>query len=483
MDSISFILFGSTGDLAKRKIYPALYNLFIEKSMPQSFSVIGLGRRDWSHEEFQKNVEDAVYTFSRSSVDKETMEQFLQSFRYHSLDLTEREGYDQLLKVVQERENELNIVENRMIYLSVSPKLFDIAISNIEKSGLTDTKGWKRLIIEKPFGHDLESARELNRRISTVFEEKEIYRIDHYLGKPMVQNIEALEHSNPVLQALWNKEYIANMQITASEIVGVESRAGYYDKVGAIRDMVQNHILQLLMMTSMHLPHEMNAENVRNQKKKVMESLRPLTKANVAKEVIRGQYGPGVINDENVPGYLDEEGIPAGSRNDTFIAARLWIDNDFWEGVPFYIRTGKRMKEKSTRIVIEFKSPEGKNRFEDENLAPNLLIIEISPNKGVTLQLNSKNSLNNGKLEPVHINFSKDQSDLPEAYELLIADAIKGDQTYFAHWNEVELSWQWVQPILETYEEDTAPLHIYEAGSMGPKAANELINKEGFRWW
>ncbi|MFC7060340.1 glucose-6-phosphate dehydrogenase [Halobacillus seohaensis] len=482
MDSMSFILFGSTGDLAKRKIYPALYNLFLDHSMPESFSVIGLGRRNWSNEEFQRNVEDAIQTFSRTPVDEDAMDLFLQSFRYHSLDVTDSQGYEQLYQFVRQREAELNLSENRMFYLSVSPKLFDVINSNLKQSGLIDTAGWKRLIIEKPFGHDLETARELNKKISTVFDEKEIYRIDHYLGKPMVQNIEALEHSNPVLQALWNKEYIANMQITASEIVGVEERAGYYDKVGAIRDMVQNHILQLLMMTAMHLPYEINAENVRREKKKVMESLRPLTKDDVNQDVVRGQYGPGIINDEHIQGYTDEEGIESSSRNDTFIAARLRIDNDFWKGVPFYIRTGKRMEEKSTRIVIEFKSPH-RQRAEYEELAPNLLIIEISPNKGVTLQLNSKNSLNNGKLEPVHINFSRDQKDLPEAYELLIADAIRGDQTYFAHWDEVELSWKWVQPILEVFEEDNAPLHLYESGSMGPKASDQLINEQGFHWW
>ncbi|WP_101844875.1 glucose-6-phosphate dehydrogenase [Halobacillus sp. Marseille-P3879] len=482
MESMSFILFGSTGDLAKRKIYPALYNLFIDKSMPASFSVVGLGRRHWSHEEFQGNVEEAVRTFSRSSVDEEAMKKFVEAFRYHPLDVTEPEAYEDLYEYVHQRENELNIQENRMFYLSVSPRLFDVIITNVKNSGLSNTEGWKRLIIEKPFGHDLESARVLNREISAVFEEKEIYRIDHYLGKPMVQNLEALEHSNPVLQALWNKKYIANMQITASEIVGVEERAGYYDKVGAIRDMVQNHMLQLIMMTAMRLPNEINAENIRNEKKKVMEALRPLSKDDVATNVVRGQYGPGIVNDEHVPGYLDEEGIEKSSRNDTYIAARLWIDNEFWSGVPFYIRTGKRLKEKSTRIVMEFKSPHGK-RYEDEDLAPNLLIIEISPNKGVTLQLNSKNSLNNGKLEPVHINFSRDQKELPEAYELLLLDAMQGDQTYFAHWDEVEMSWEWVQPILDDYEQDAAPLYLYEAGSMGPKAADRLIDEDGFQWW
>ncbi|WP_173916404.1 glucose-6-phosphate dehydrogenase [Halobacillus sp. Marseille-Q1614] len=482
MDSMSFILFGSTGDLAKRKIYPALYNLYMEQAMPESFSVIGLGRRTLSQEEFQGRIEDAVYTFSRSSVDEEAMKKFIQSFRYHSLDVTDPAGYEDLLSFVEQREEELNITENRLFYLSVAPRLYDDIITNVKRSGLGDTKGWKRLIVEKPFGHDVETARELNEKLGKVFDEKEIYRIDHYLGKPMVQNLEALEHSNPVLKALWNKKYIANMQITASEVVGVEERAGYYDQVGAIRDMVQNHMLQLLMMTAMHLPNEMNPDNIREEKKKVMQALRPLSKEDVTRDVVRGQYGSGVIDDEHVHGYLDEQGVDPSSRNDTFIAARLWIDSDFWRGVPFYIRTGKRMKEKSTRIVMEFKG-ETHNQYEGEHLEPNLLIIEISPNKGVTLQLNSKNTLNNNKLEPVHINFSRDQSNLPEAYELLLQDAFEGDQTYFAHWDEVELSWQWVQPILEVFEEDATDLHVYESGSMGPKASDKLLAEHGFKWW
>ena len=303
MDSMTFVLFGSTGDLAKRKIYPALFNLYLNEKLPKSFSVIGVGRRDFSDGEFQSRVIDSLYTFSRHLLnDKAKKEEFVKSFRYCQVDVTNPEDYKKLLELVQQNEKEQKIEENRMFYLSVAPEFFDVIAMNIKNSGLGTTNGWKRLIIEKPFGNDLKSAQELNEKLSRAFEEDEIYRIDHYLGKPMVQNLEALTFANPVLQSLWNNRFIANVQITASEIVGVEERAGYYDKAGAIRDMVQNHMLQLLMMTAMHLPKRMSEDEIRNEKRKVMESLRPLQRDTVGFHVVRGQYGRGEINGESCCG-------------------------------------------------------------------------------------------------------------------------------------------------------------------------------------
>lgn len=481
---MTFVLFGASGDLAKRKIYPALYNLFLDQKMPQSFSVIGLGRRDWSDNEYQMRVEQSLKTFSRRFViDSIKMKEFLSAFRFFRLDVNNEEGFRDLFEFVKKREEELNIPENRMFYLSVAPEFIGVIASNIKKSGLGTTKGWKRLVIEKPFGNDLKSAQELNESLRNVFEEDEIYRIDHYLGKPMVQNLEALEFANPVLQAIWNNQYIANVQITASETVGVEERAGYYDQAGAIRDMFQNHMLQLLMMTAMKMPERISSKDIRNEKIKVMEYLRPLLKEDVAKHVVRGQYGPGEINGEPVVGYREEPGVDASSTTDTFVAARLWIDVPFWSGVPFYIRTGKRMREKCTKIVIEFKNPL-KDLYITDNMktVPNLLVIEINPNERVSFQLNSKNPID-GKIEPVHVNFSASQKDAPEAYEILLYDALRGDSTYFAHWKEVELSWKWVQPILEAFEENILPLHHYTSGSMGPEASHKLLEEDGFNWW
>lgn len=481
---MTFVLFGATGDLAKRKIFPALFNLFLDQKLPDSFLVIGVGLEELSDVDFQTRVKESIFTFSRHLLnDKSKKEEFSMVFRYSQLDVTNAEGYKKLLQLVQQNERERNIKENRMFYLSVAPEFFDVIALNIKESGLGSTKGWKRLMIEKPFGRDLKSAQDLNEKLSKAFEEDEIFRLDHYLGKPMVQNLEALEFANPVLQSVWNNRYIANVQITASETVGVEERASYYEKAGAIRDMVQNHMMQLLMMSAMHHPKQMSTNDIRTVKRKVMDSLRPVQKDTVGIHVVRGQYGPGEIKGKPVVGYLEEPGVNASSTNDTFVATRLWIDSSFWDGVPFYIRTGKRMKEKSTRIVIEFKNPM-KNVYTNENqyAEPNLLVIKVSPNEGVSMQLNSKN-LTNGNLEPINVDFSASTKDIPEAYELLIFDAMRGDSTFFAHWDEVELSWKWVQPVLEAFEENTLPLHLYQAGSMGPQAASQLLEEDGFKWW
>ncbi|MDQ0976751.1 glucose-6-phosphate 1-dehydrogenase [Neobacillus niacini] len=482
MESMTFVLFGATGDLAMRKIFPALYNLYVDQKLPQSISIIGLGRGELSHADFQEQVKDSILDFSRRlEHEAANMGEFLDYFRYSRLDVNSKEDYQQLLQLVKQREEELNLTENRMFYLSVAPEFFDTIALNIKNSGLGQTVGWKRLIIEKPFGHDLQSARELNQKLSRAFEEEEIYRIDHYLGKPMVQNLEALAFANPILQAVWNKDHIANVQITASETVGVEKRAGYYDQAGAIRDMVQNHMLQILMMTAMDKPEKINAAGIRHEKRKVIKSLRPLKEEDVSYDIVRGQYSSGEINDQKVPSYIEEPGVNPSSTTDTFVAARLWVDHPSWTGVPFYIRTGKRMKEKLTRIVIEFKNSEDKNN----QIEPNLLMIEINPNENISLQLNSKNPLDNRKVTPIRINFSNEQIGLgvPEAYERLIYDAVNGDSTFFAHWKEVELSWEWVQPILHAFENNLVPLHHYQSGSYGPAASDSLLEENGFKWW
>ncbi|MGO4693039.1 glucose-6-phosphate dehydrogenase [Paenibacillus sp. 2TAB26] len=484
MEATTFVLFGATGDLAKRKIYPALYNLFIDQKLPEFFSVVGLGRRELSDKTFQDNVEQSLRMFSRREAnDPELIQNFLRAFRYSVLDVGRKEDYHKLLRLIEKREEELRVAPNRLFYLSVGPEFFEPIAANIHESGLGSANGWKRLVIEKPFGHDLQSARELNENLSKSFAEEEVFRIDHYLGKPMVQKLEVLQQSNPVLQALWDKRYIANVQITANEIVGVEERAGYYDHVGAIRDMFQNHMLQLLMMLTIHLPNNSTSENVRFKKKLVMESLEQLQKADVNTQVIRGQYGEGEIQGKSVVGYTSEPNIAANSMNDTFIAAKLQIDDYFWRGVPFYIRTGKRMKDKSTRIVIEFKEPIKQAATNDDSKMPNLLVFEISPDESIRLQLNTRDPEHKGELKPMNIDFHATRDNVPEAYENLIHDALHGDSTFFAHWDEVELSWKWVQPILEAYEENLVPLHRYAAGTYGPVESDMLLAQDGFHWW
>ncbi|MBO0603125.1 glucose-6-phosphate dehydrogenase [Sporosarcina sp. E16_3] len=478
MQDMTFVLFGATGDLAKRKLFPALYNLFLDGKLPDSFSIIGLGRNYFPDDIFQSKVESALREYSRSTVQTTGLNEFLAKFRYCKFDAADDDSYLNLHELIKDSEIELNIPGNRLFYLSVAPQLVDVITLGLNKSGISQTKGWKRLIVEKPFGSDLKTARQLNETLNSTFSDEEIYRIDHYLGKPMVQNLESFEFANPIFGSILDHKRIANIQITASETVGVETRAEYYDRAGAIRDMVQNHLLQLVMMTALHLPEKMTAEEIRKQKVTIMESLRPIYIENIARDIVRGQYQAGEIFDTPVVGYTEEPGVDASSMNDTYFAARLHIDNPSWSGIPFYIRTGKRIGRKSTKIVIEFKN----DVKHTDRLTPNLLIFEISPSEGISLMINMKNPSSN-QFEPNFINFSTITEDQPEAYELLLFDAIRGNATFFANWKEVELSWLWIQPLLKAFQENSLPLHPYPAGSDGPEAANQLLQADQFNWW
>ncbi|GAA3400497.1 glucose-6-phosphate dehydrogenase [Paenibacillus hodogayensis] len=487
MEPTTFVLFGATGDLAKRKIYPALYNLFLDGKLPPSFALIGLGRRELSDETFRGNVERSIRTFSRRKVqdDAAAVERFLDAFRYCVLDVGRKDDYRKLLDMIESREQELRLTPNRLFYLSVGPEFFEPIAANIQESGLGSADGWKRLVIEKPFGRDLPSARDLNRKLNQAFAEHEIFRIDHYLGKPMVQKLEALPRSHPAFQALWTGRRIASVQITAAETVGVEERAGYYDHSGAIRDMFQNHMLQLLMMLAAHLPAGQADEKAGVRKKKAVQALRPLTKEEAKAHVVRGQYAAGTVQGTPVVGYTAEPGIDAESANDTFIAARLLLDDPFWRGVPFYIRTGKRMSGKSTRIVVEFERLPGQPlpTAEDEGAAHDLLVVDIGPEEGITLRSKANDPRRSAASEPIRIDLQANPDDVPEAYENLIGDALRGDATFFAHWDEVEWSWAWVQPILEAFADNLVPLRLYAAGSEGPAESDALLAENGHRWW
>ncbi|MDQ0429487.1 glucose-6-phosphate 1-dehydrogenase [Planomicrobium stackebrandtii] len=481
MQDMTFVLFGATGDLAQRKLFPALYNLYLDNKLPDTISIVGLGRRNYTDGVFQEKIEKSLHTYSRKAVQSATLQEFLEKFRYCIFDATETEAYQQLDELIEKRENELGIPQNRLFYLSVAPGLIDGIASNLHATGVSKSSGWNRLIVEKPFGRDLETARTLNHNLGKVFKEEEIYRIDHYLGKPMVQNLKTLVMANPVLGSLLNHHQISNVQITASETVGIEDRAGYYDKAGAIRDMVQNHLLQLVMMTAVHLPDNLMVNTSRVNKTEIIESLQPIVKEQAHQNIIRGQYESGEIQDSPAAGYREEEGVADLSKNDTYVAARIAIDHPSWRGIPFYIRTGKRMNEKSTQIVIEFE-----NRAMDSEMlkgaAPNLVMVEISPNESISLRVNLKDAASN-QFKPVWTNLSTNSEDQPEAYELLLYDALRGNSTFFANWREVELSWEWIQPVLEAFQEDLLPLHFYPAGSKGPRAANELLMADGYKWW
>lgn len=471
MDSSVFVLFGATGDLAHRKLFPALYNLHLEGKLPRGFAIVGLGRKPFSEEQFRGRVKEALARFSRrGSDDSAAQAEFLRLVHYQILEADRAEDYKRLLDRVEGLEREAGIPGNRLFYLSVSPDWFASIARLLKESGLTGGPGWKRLAVEKPFGRDLASARELNRSLLQAFPAEDIRYVDHYLGKPMVQNLQAFISANPVLKAVLNNRYVANVQITASETLGVGERAGYYDRAGAVRDMFQNHMLQLLMMTAMH-------SDVYD-KQRILESAIPIQAQDAANFVVRGQYGPGELEGRKVPGYLDEPGVAAGSRTDTFFAARLELDDPVWGGVPFFIRTGKRMSEKSTRIIVEFRDP--LEKYSHGEPKRNYLAVRIQPEESVELQLNLTGA--DGGAAETRLRYSIPEGELPEAYERLLHDALSGDASFFAKWPEIEASWRWLAPILEAFEDDRVPLHVYAAGTDGPEAANRLLERYGFKW-
>ena len=479
-----FVLFGATGDLAKRKLYPALYNLWLGGLMPSAFKVIGTARRQMNDETFRAHVRESIESFSRRELDESRWKSFVDQFHYVVVNAGNPEDYRDLHDKVNELEQQDNLPGNRMFYLAMAPDFFGTVALNIKGGGLADTPGWKRLIIEKPFGTDFDSAQKLNGQLRQVFEEEEIYRIDHYLGKEMVQNIEVIRFANSMFEPVWNNRSIANIQITSSETVGVEERAGYYDHSGALRDMIQNHMLQMVMMVAMEPPSRLKTEAIRDEKVKVLRSLRRYTEDEVQHQVVRGQYIAGSLGNEALPAYRDEHGVAKGSMTETFIAARLFVDNFRWSGVPFYVRTGKRLARKSTEIVIQFREMP-KHLYFNRNgeLGPNLLVIRVNPVEGMYVQLNVKRPGTEGGVLPVAMEFCHSENDMPEAYERLLYDASRGDSTFFTRWDEVSLAWKFVDPLANAFRDNSLPLHEYKAGSFGPEASHQLLRDDGFRWW
>ena len=446
------MIFGATGDLANRKLFPSLYNLF-KKGKLDKFAVVGVARRSLSNEEFQLRVKESVKEIGETDAD---IDEFVSKFYYHSHDVTDSSSYLALGKLSEDLDSHYGLNGNRIFYLAMAPEFFGTIAEHLKKDKLTDVSGFKRLVIEKPFGHDLESAKVLNKQIRTAFTEDEIYRIDHYLGKEMVQNIEVIRFANALFEPLWNNRYISNIQVTSSETLGVEERGRYYEKSGALRDMVQNHMLQMVSLLAMEPPIKLTTDEVRSEKVRVFRALRPIKGDEVNEYFVRGQYDKGVMNETDVPAYRQEEMVDPESNTETFVAGKLMIDNFRWAGVPFYIRTGKRMKAKSTKIVIQFKDIPMDLYYQPEKMVnPNLLVIHIQPEEGITLHLNAKKSGQGTKATPVKLNYSNkgiDGLNTPEAYEKLLYDSLRGDATNFTHWDEVALSWSFVDNISAVWE-------------------------------
>ncbi|RTE11300.1 glucose-6-phosphate dehydrogenase [Paenibacillus whitsoniae] len=489
MSGAVYYIFGATGDLAKRKLFPAFYSLYREGKLGENFAVVGLARRPRTNEQFRDDVKHSIQDFARyKKVDDAEWERFASHFEYMSLDINNVAGFHELNVLTARLDDKFQTGGNRLFYLALAPELFGNVSLNLKEGGLLNTTGWHRLVIEKPFGYDLPSAQRLNEQLRQVFEEKDIYRIDHYLGKEMVQNIEFVRFANAFFEPLWNNKYIANIQITLSETVGVEERGGYYDHSGALRDMGQNHMLQMIMMMAMEPPSRLNPEDIRDEKVKVLRSLRLFEDGeDVRANVVRGQYIEGSSKGKVLPAYREEDNVNPQSTTETYFAARVHVDNFRWAGVPFYIRTGKRLPLKTTEVVVEFKNiPNNVYLASKHQMEPNLLVFRVNPMEGIYLKMNAKQPGSEGVIVPIAMDFCQSCQigiNTPEAYERLLYDAARGDSTYFTRWDEVALAWEYVDRIAAAWRETSQDLKQYPAGSWGPEAASKLLSDDGFKWW
>jgi glucose-6-phosphate 1-dehydrogenase len=476
------VIFGATGDLAKRKLLPALYNLAHEGALPETFFLIGCSRSDMPHEDFRALATDAINEFSRRKPDPTVLAALLEDVRYVPGTFDDDNVYKTLDKTLDEFDEKVGEPLNRAFYLSTAPTFFPVIVEAIGKAGLDHAGGDAdvRCIIEKPFGTTLAEAQELNRRVLGVFHERQVFRIDHYLGKETVQNMMAFRFANSMFEPVWNRTAIDSVQITAAEDIGIGTRAGYYDSAGALRDLVQNHMLQLLCHLAMEPPARFNADDIRDEKVKVLHAIPTPTQADIPSLAARAQYAAGTVGGEDVPGYLAEQDVPSDSNTETYVALRLFVDNWRWAGVPFYLRTGKRLARKVTEIAVTFK-PVPHLGFAQEGstgVKPNQLILTLQPNEGVSLALAAKIPGTRMRIRPVNMEFLYGTSFLsqsPEAYERLIMDAMRGDATLFTRNDEVEAQWEICDPIVHTFESTPGPLPQYEAGSQGPAEASAIL--------
>jgi glucose-6-phosphate 1-dehydrogenase len=482
----NLVIFGATGDLARRKLLPAIYNLAHEGALPGRFNLVGVSRGELSDAEYREIAAESIRRFSRTPPDESVLDGLLSELRYVSGTFDGAATYEALAAALAELDATAGDAMTRVFYLSTAPEFFAVIVGELSAAGLTVAEDRDvRTIIEKPFGTSLAEARALNEQVLSAFDESQVFRIDHYLGKETVQNMLAFRFANGMFEPLWNRNYIANVQITAAEDIGIESRAGYYDHAGALRDLVSNHILQLLALLCMEPPVSFTADDVRDEKVKVLHAIRTPREEEISSMAVRAQYGAGVSGGEPVPGYLEEEGVAAGSHTETYAALRLEVDNWRWAGVPFYLRTGKRLARKITEIAVELR-PVPHLAFEQAGslgVRPNQLVMTIQPNEGVSLSLGAKIPGTRMRIRPVNMEFlygTAFLSQSPEAYERLILDAMRGDATLFTRNDEVEAQWRICDPIVSAWAQGGA-LATYAAGSQGPEEAAELL-LDGAHW-
>lgn len=480
------VIFGATGDLTGRKLYPALASLASQGHLPDNFAVVAVGRRDKTGEIVQEEAKNAA-TEQGKEIDTRTSALF-RRLHYLQMDFDDVGAYPRLKDFLSKLDEKYNTLGNRIFFLAVAPQYFGTIAGHLHRQGMaTNTGAWQRVVVEKPFGHNLTTARQLNERLTQAFSEKRVYRIDHYLGKEMLQNLMVIRFANTLFEPLWNSRYIEEVQISVSETVGVEGRGAYYEGAGALRDMVQNHMLQLLTLTAMEPPVALDADSIRDEKVKVLRSLRPLDAQDVGSQVVRGQYESGAIDGRPVVGYRQEPRVSPDSNTETYVALRLHIDNFRWSGVPFYLRTGKRLPVRSAEIIVRFREQPGVLYFgqKHHSLGPNLLVIKIQPEEGIFLQFNAKQPGSQSTIVPVKMDYCQNCEtglDSPEAYERLLADVMRGDSTLFTRWDEVEYAWYFVDKIASLWEKTGKEVELYPAGSWGPVAADKLLAQNGHRW-
>jgi glucose-6-phosphate 1-dehydrogenase len=481
-DPCALVIFGASGDLTMRKLFPAIWSLAVRDLLPDEIAIVGVARTPETNAQFRARMKDAVREFGRDPIVEKVWKRLASGMHYIATDFSSEKGEDALIPLLAKLDRERGTAGNRVFYLAVPPRAIGILVGMVG-SRRDEWHGWTRVIVEKPFGTDRASATRLNDEVHRYFEEREIYRIDHYLGKETVQNLLALRFANGIFEPIWNRQFVDHVEITVAESIGIEGRAMFYESAGAIRDVFQNHLLQLVALTAMEPPVDFTAESVRNEKVKVLDAIRPPGSS----RVVRGQYGPGYVEGKKVRGYRQEPGVAPDSTTETFVAAKLYVDNWRWAGTPFYVRVGKRMAKRETTIAIQFKRaphpPFAKEA--SEGMSPNVLLVHIQPDEGVSLAIGAKVPGQGLSIRTVHMDFlygGAFRTELPEAYERLILDCLLGDPTLFTREDEVDRQWSLVDSIVASWRRERIRFPNYDAGTWGPKAADELLRKDGRSW-
>jgi glucose-6-phosphate 1-dehydrogenase len=488
-ENLCLVIFGASGDLTYRKLIPALFSLKVQKMLPSGFEIIGVSRSKMKDDDFKSKMKEGIIGFSgEKGITENDLDEFVSHTSYLSVDLSSQADFNDLKAFLAVRDRDSGTSGNYLFYLATPPSMYTVIAENLSKSGLSNqSDGFRRIIFEKPFGYDLFSCQELNKKLHTLFAEEQIFRIDHYLGKESVQNLLVTRFSNGMFEPLWNRNYIHHVEITSAESIGVENRGGYYDSSGALRDMVQNHLLQMVGLTAMESPSSLHPDSIRNEVLKVFQSLQPIKEEDVPGTVIRGQYMASHVRGECLAGYRQESGVDPNSRTETFVAMKFFINNWRWGGVPFYIRTGKRLPTKVTEIVIHFKpTPHFLFHIDDINKAVNQLIIRIQPDEGILLKFGMKEPGAGFSVKNVNMDFHySDLADirLPSAYERLLSDAMLGDSTLYSRDDTVETAWKFLEPIQNAWASNLdMKIYGYPAGTWGPENANDLIEGKDLTW-